>query len=73
MKSVLRKFEKNSIDMSKIYGGNDYPTGIARAYDYNGIIYTGKEFARISSDGSCVETYIVDAQGYEHSGTLVCD
>ncbi len=72
MKSVLRKFEKNSIDMSKIYGGSVHPTGVAKAYDYNGIIYYGKEYARISSDDSCVETYIVDAYGHEHSGTLVC-
>ena len=47
MKSVLKKFEKNSIDMSKIYGQGDIGTGRARTATSGGAVLSGMEYIRI--------------------------
>ena len=62
MKSVLKKFEKNSIDMSKIYGQGDIGTGRARTATSGGAVLSGMEYIRIYDDG-CVWTYLATDGG----------
>lgn len=55
MKSALKKFEKNSIDMSKVYGGYEvYDTGRANCA-VNGVVYSGTEYVSISE--GCATTW----------------
>lgn len=62
MESVLKKFEKNAIDMSSIYGGSTHYTGEMSAATSGGAVYKGKEYARIDKDG-CVWTYLIPYNG----------
>lgn len=48
MKSILKKFEKNAIEMSKIYGGSEHYTGRRSVGD----VGSGEEYQYLSDDGS---------------------
>lgn len=69
MKSVLKKFEKSSIDMSKIYGGQLYDTGRASA-TISGVTYQGTEYASISE--GCVTTFVKCDNGLIQEGPTAC-
>lgn len=63
MESILKKFEKNSVDMSKVYGGGtSHYTGERSMVTSGGAYYRGKEYAEVSDDG-CVSTYLVPYNG----------
>jgi hypothetical protein len=62
MESVLKKFEKNAIDMSKICGAKTIYTGEMSAGTSGGAVYKGREYADIDADG-CVWTYLIPYNG----------
>jgi len=71
MESLLKKFEKNAIDMSKVYGGATTPyTGEMSAGTAGGAIYKGSEYAVIYDDG-CVWTYLATSAG-RIDGQFIC-
>jgi hypothetical protein len=62
MESVLKKFEKQSIDMSKIYGGEEFYSGRGSVGTSGGAIYHGEEYTRIDDQG-CVVMFVVTSSG----------
>lgn len=70
MESVLKKFEKNAVDLSKLYGGSDYIlTGTASA-NYNGTTVTGTEGITIDDYGCAIMW--VYANGMFHYAPAKC-
>lgn len=69
MESLLKKFEKDRVNVSKIYSGGEVGTG-RMSYSENGITYRGTEYAYF--DNECVYTYLVDDFGQRHDGQIHC-
>ncbi len=63
MESILKKFEKNSIDMSNVYGGLEVYTGKKSVGDLS-----GEEYAYINGD--CVQTVVFGENGIIFNETV---
>ena len=62
MESVLKKFEKNAIDMSNIYGTSTHYTREMSVGTSGEVIYHGSEYVDIDEDG-CAYTYLTPHNG----------
>lgn len=71
MESVLKKFEKNAIDMSNIYGASSHYTGRMSAGTSGGQVYQGNEYVDIDADG-CAYTYLITDGGRRIFGSYIC-
>ncbi|NHB70278.1 hypothetical protein [Perlabentimonas gracilis] len=61
MESVLKKFEKKSIDMSKVYGGSsEHYTGTRSVAGPDGTVTSGEEYAYVNDDGSITTAVFKD-------------